>query len=177
MQLDITFLHPDRVLSPNASVPLTARGAKAHNLKRMAEKTKTRELARIKALVEASKLPQRNFPAKWLEVTWFYKGMKPDIDNVVARLKPLIDGCALAFGINDRDLELGRVRRVHTLDEQAGTLVLHFDTEEHQLFRLSEWQNAQATRQMSHEETMRYRQTIDEQCRIAHQMLFNNNGN
>jgi hypothetical protein len=124
--------------------------------------------------------------------------MKPDIDNVVARLKPLIDGCALAFGINDRDLELGRVRRVHTLDEQAGTLVLHFDTEEHKLFRLSEWQNArvcysknveneqqnvlsftgeQQTRQMSHDETMRYRKTIDEQCRIAHQMLFNNNGN
>jgi hypothetical protein len=58
--------------------------------------------------------------------------MKPDVDNVVARLKPLIDGCAQAFGINDRELELGRVRRVHTLGKEAGTLILHFNTDTEQ---------------------------------------------
>lgn len=176
MELNIVFNHPDRVLSPNASVPLTARGAKAHNIKRMAEKTKTRELARIKALVEVSKLPQRNFPAKWLEVTWFYKGMKPDIDNVVARLKPLIDGCAIAFGINDRDLELGRVRRVHTLDEQAGTLVLHFDTEEHKLFRLAEWQNARVCYSKNAENAQQKDLSFTGEQQ-THQDLFTANGN
>jgi hypothetical protein len=74
-------------------------------------------------------LPQRNFPAREVSVTWYYKGIIPDFDNVVARLKPLIDGCAMAFGINDRDLELGRVRRVHTLGKNAGKLFLIFDTE------------------------------------------------
>lgn len=174
MQLDISFLHPDRVLSPNASVPLTSRGAKAHNVKRMAEKTKTRELARIKALVAVSKLPQRNFPARWLDVTWYYKGTRPDVDNVVARLKPLIDGCAAAFGINDRDLELGRVRRAHTLDERAGTVVLHFDTEEHKLFRLSEWKKAQKTC-LARNGNDATQSTLP--CTSAHQDLFNTNGN
>ncbi len=129
MTLDIEFPHPDRVLSPNSNAPLTARGAKTHGIIKASVKTKTRNAAYLRALRAIATVPQRNFPAKLVEVTWYYKGMKPDVDNVVARLKPLIDGCALAFGINDRDLELGRVRRVHTLGKEAGTLVLHFDTE------------------------------------------------
>ena len=130
MKLELTFTHPDRVLSPNACAPLTARGARTHNLIKASTKTKTREAAYKKALIALNTVPQRIFPARLVEVTWYYKGMKPDVDNVVARLKPLIDGCAQAFGINDRDLELGRVRRVHTLDKNlTGTLILHFDTE------------------------------------------------
>lgn len=129
MNLDIEFPHPDRMLSPNTQVPLTARGARVHNLKRVEAKKKAREGAFLRAFAATLNLPQRNFPAREVSVTWFFKGMMPDIDNVVARLKPLIDGCAMAFGINDRDLELGRVRRVHTLEKQAGTLILHFNTE------------------------------------------------
>lgn len=133
MKLDIDFPHPDRVLSPNTQVPLTARGARVHNLKRAAAKAKAREGAFGRAFAATLKLPQRNFPAREVSCTWYYKGVKPDVDNVVARLKPLIDGCAMAFGINDRELELGRVRRVHTLGKQAGTLILHFDTELNEL--------------------------------------------
>lgn len=102
-----------------------------HGIIKASVKTKTRNAAYLRALRAIATVPQRNFPAKLVEVTWYYKGMKPDVDNVVARLKPLIDGCSMAFGINDRDLELGRVRRVHTLGKEAGTLVLHFDTESH----------------------------------------------
>jgi hypothetical protein len=62
--------------------------------------------------------------------TWFYKrGVPPDVDNVVARLKPLLDGCAQAFGVNDRDFEDITVRRVKTLAADAGTVTLVFDTE------------------------------------------------
>ena len=129
MKLDISFHHPDKLLSPNSRVPLTARGARGHNIKRTKMKTKTRNAAYMRALCALNNVPERNFPAKMVDVTWFYKGVKPDFDNVVARLKPIIDGCAMAFGINDRDLELGRVRRVHTLGAQAGTIILHFDTE------------------------------------------------
>ena len=129
MKLDITFPHPDRILSPNGGAPLTTRGAKGHALAKMGVKMKTRDSAFICAMQALNTVPQRNFPAREFSATWYYKGVIPDIDNVVARLKPLLDGCAQAFGINDRDLELGRVRRVHTLGKQAGTLVLHFDTE------------------------------------------------
>lgn len=129
MKLDIEFPHPDRVLSPNANAPLTTGGARMHGIVKTSAKTKTRNSAYLRALRALATVPNRYFPAKSVEVTWYYKGTKPDVDNVVARLKPLIDGCAMAFGINDRDLEWGRVRRVHTLGKQAGTLILHFNTE------------------------------------------------
>lgn len=128
MKLDIEFPHPDRVLSPNSHAPLTARGAKTHGIIKASMKTKTRNAAYLRALRALATVPQRNFPARLVEVTWYYKGVKPDVDNVVARLKPLIDGCSMAFGINDRELELGRVCRVHTLGKEAKTLILHFDT-------------------------------------------------
>lgn len=129
MKLEIEFPHPDEILSPNTQVPLTLRGARVHNIKKVKAKKKARENAFLRALAATLSLPQRNFPAREFDVTWYYKGPRPDIDNVVARLKPLIDGCSKAFGINDRDLELGKTRRVHTLGEKAGTLVLSFSTE------------------------------------------------
>lgn len=131
MKLDIEFPHPDRILGPNGGAPLTTRGAQKHAIVKMSTKMKTRDSAFVRALKALDSVPQRNFPAREFSATWYYKGIIPDIDNVVARLKPLIDGCAQAFGINDRDLELGRVRRVHTLGKEAGTLVLHFDTDLH----------------------------------------------
>lgn len=116
-----------------AAPPLTTRGAKGHALAKMGVKMKTRDSAFVRAMQALNTVPQRNFPAREFSVTWYYKGVIPDIDNVVARLKPLLDGCAQAFGINDRYLELGRVRRVHTLDKRAKTLILSFDTELHEI--------------------------------------------
>ena len=129
MKLAITFPHPDRALSPNGQVPLTARAAVVCNRKRVALKGATRQAAFVTAMRALHSVPQRNMPAKVVSCEWLYKGRKPDVDNIVARLKPLIDGCCQAFGIDDRELELGSVRRVHTLGEEAGTVILTFDTE------------------------------------------------
>ena len=129
MILAIQFPHPDRALSPNGQVPLTARGALMCNRKRVALKGATRQAAFVQANKALNSVPQRNMPAREVSVVWKYKGRIPDVDNIVARLKPLIDGCCQAFGIDDRQLELGRVRRVHTLGDDAGTVTLTFNTE------------------------------------------------
>lgn len=129
MKITIKFPHPDRALSLNSQVPLNARAAVVCNRKRVALKGATRRAAYLEALKVMNYMPQRNFPAKKLDVIWFYKGRMPDVDNVVARLKPLIDGCCDAFCIDDRELELGGVRRMHTLGEDALTVALTFDTE------------------------------------------------
>lgn len=125
--LSITFPHPDRAISPNGSVPLSARAAKVQNLKKVACKKATREAAYLSALKELMRsAPQMAFIPVVVSCDWVYKGIKPDLDNVVARLKPLIDGCCRAFGCDDRELELGRVRRIHSLGKDAGTLTLTF---------------------------------------------------
>jgi hypothetical protein len=129
MKLAITFPHPDRALSPNSSVPLTTKAAVVCNRKRVALKGATRQAAFVQALNATMQFPQRNFPARSYEVRWMYKGRIPDVDNIVARLKPLIDGCCQAFGIDDRELELGRVRRIHTLGADAGHVEIVFSTD------------------------------------------------
>lgn len=129
MKLEITFPHPDRAISPNGQVPLTERGAVICNRKRVALKGATRQAAFTEAMKAMQFMPQRNFPARSYEVEWRYKGRIPDVDNIVARMKPLIDGCCQAFGIDDRYLELGRVKRVHSLGADAGTVILSFSTE------------------------------------------------
>lgn len=129
MKLEITFPHPDSKLGLNGSLPTDPRAASARNRARIGLKMKTRNAAYLRALAALKDVPQRNFPARQVDVCWVYKGMRPDVDGVVTRLKPLIDGCAKAFGINDRDLELGRVRRVHSLGNDAGSVILTFDTE------------------------------------------------
>lgn len=130
MTLTISFPHPPKQLSPNGKVPLLARAAAKLNAMKINLKKTTRDGAYLRAISALNHVPQRNFPAKQVEVTWYYKrGVPPDVDNVVARLKPLLDGCAEAFGINDRDFESISVRRVHTKSGLAGTLDLTFDTE------------------------------------------------
>lgn len=130
MKLSISFPHPPAGLSPNAKAPLQPRAAAGLNARKMRLKMETRNAAFVRALAATNDVPQRNFKARRVSATWYYKlGVAPDVDNVVARLKPLLDGCAQAFGINDRDLEDISVRRVKTLGPDAGTVTLEFDTE------------------------------------------------
>lgn len=129
MKLALCFTHPKRELSPNGQLPLTAKGAMVANRKKVALKGATRNAAYLQTLSQMSREGLSTFPARSVSVEWRYKGRIPDVDNVVARLKPLLDGCCHAFGIDDRYLELGWVRRVHT-KENAGTVILHFNTEE-----------------------------------------------
>ena len=129
MKLTITFPHPPSLLSLNGSMPTDPRAASARNRARIGVKMKTRDAAFVEANQAMHYMPQRNFPAKRVEVLWYYKGIKPDVDGIVTRCKALLDGCAKAFGVDDRDFEDIRVRRVHTLGEKAKTVDITFDTE------------------------------------------------
>lgn len=130
MKLTIQFPHPDRAISPNGQVPLTRQGAIRMNYKKVALKRATRNAAYLEAKNAMQYILHRGLfvPHKY-DIVWRYKGRKPDVDNIVARTKPLIDGCCKAFGIDDRDLELGRVDRVHTKGREAGTVLLIFEEE------------------------------------------------
>lgn len=129
MKLEITFPHPPHILSANASMPRDGGAAGRLNGAKIGAKIKTREAACASAINALAGIAETYFPARLLSVEWYYsRGVKPDVDGVVARLKPLLDGCAKAFGINDRDIELGFVRRI--ADKTAGgTVKLIFDTE------------------------------------------------
>jgi len=130
MNLTLNFPHPPAALSPNSKVPLRPHAAAGMNARKMRAKMDTRNAAFVRALAATQAFPQRNFPARSVSVVWYYKlGVAPDVDNVVARLKPILDGCAQAFGINDRDLESITVRREKTLGPLAGTLDLSFFAE------------------------------------------------
>lgn len=129
MQISIDFPHPDAVLGPNSYVPANARAVARKNALKFRVKGETRRMAYLRALQASFYMPQRCFPARTYEVHWYYKGRKPDADNIVARLKPILDGCAEAFGIDDRELELAGVHRVHTLGDMAGKVVIIFKTE------------------------------------------------
>lgn len=130
MKLEIVFPHPPHVLSANARLPRNSAAAGKLNGAKIGAKMKTRDAARASAAAALAGIMQDRFPASVMSVEWYYKrGVKPDVDGVVTRMKPLLDGCALAFGINDRDIELGSVRRIRDL-ENGGTVKLIFDTEE-----------------------------------------------
>lgn len=129
MKVSVLFNHPRAELGANGKSPLLARAAAAKNALKMRLVAETRHRAFVEARRAMQYMPQGNFAAKEVAITWFYKGVRPDVDGVVTRCKALIDGCCDAFGVNDRELELGRVRRVHSLHEMAGTVELEFADE------------------------------------------------
>lgn len=129
MKVAISFVHPDGVLAPNASFPLQPRAAAAKNALRMRRKAEVRADARVRAEEVLQVMGVERFVPCCVDVRWFYRGVCPDVDNVVARLKPLLDGCADAFGVDDRCLELGRVQRVHALGELGCEVELVFSDE------------------------------------------------
>ena len=72
------------------------------------------------------------FVPRVYDVVWFYsRGVEPDADNVVGRCKPILDGCADAFGVDDRWWRLGEVRRVKVAcgAAEAGHVVVVFHDE------------------------------------------------
>lgn len=109
----ISLPHGNKVLSPNASVPKTAKGVFAMARK----KQKARRTARMLAwAVALEALAGRMVRPNRYMVRWFYKyGDPPDDDNAVGRCKAYMDGACLAMGINDRDLRLVGVERVKDL--------------------------------------------------------------
>ena len=110
MGLVITLPHPPQRLGANGSRGTSYGAVVALNLLR-----KEAREAGYAACLEA--LKQRGVPAfkpAAYFIEWRYWGtVKPDVDNIVARLKSVLDGCSAAFGVDDRHLELAGVSRVH----------------------------------------------------------------
>ena len=109
----ISLPHGNKVLSPNAPVPKSAKGIFTMARKKQKAKRTARTLAwavTLEALAGREVRPNRYM------LRWFYKyGDPPDDDNAVGRCKAYLDGVCLALKINDRDLRLVGVERVKDL--------------------------------------------------------------
>lgn len=105
--LTITLPHPPKQLRPN-------RGG--HWRAKLDPKRIAREEACSKATAALRHAGDALVPYTPVgySVRWYYWGtLKPDSDNVLASCKAYLDGIATALGVNDRDLECGRIERVH----------------------------------------------------------------
>lgn len=121
--LTITLPHTPRVLSPNASTPLTRGGAIVANKKKVSAKRRARHMA----WAETYKvLNGRKFLPSFYTVRWFYKGPEPDDDNVLSRCKYYKDGACAAMGIDDKVLKCRGIDIVHDLS-RAGKVDIVFE--------------------------------------------------
>lgn len=115
MKLTVIVSKPEN--AANASRPLTQMAAVRANYARIAAKRRERNNGWMAARRALCTLPcdeqgRVAFVPLGYRIIWPYKGVRPDADNVVARMKHALDGCALAFNLNDRDLDLLGVERV-----------------------------------------------------------------
>lgn len=116
MKLMVDVLKPENKANP--SRPLTRLAAVRANYARMSARRKERDAGWHAARRALCTLPcdadgRVAFVPRGYRIIWPYKTRTwmPDVDNVVARCKSVLDGCAMAFNINDRDLELRGVQR------------------------------------------------------------------
>jgi hypothetical protein len=119
----LLFRQPPWVLRPNGRGHWGERARVAKRLRVQAR------LMAMAVLRKDSAAWEGWVPASY-DITWFFwAGLGPDADNVVASCKALIDGCADAFGVNDRELELGHVCRVKVkrCDVRAGYVNICFN--------------------------------------------------
>lgn len=115
MKLRVQVIKPENVA--NASRPLSRQAAVRANYARIAAKKRERNDGWMAARRALYTLPcdadgRVAYVPLGYRIIWPYKGTCPDADNVVARMKHVLDGCALAFNLNDRDLDLLGVERV-----------------------------------------------------------------
>lgn len=114
MKLTVIVSKPEN--KANASMPLTQVAAVRANYARIAAKRRERNNGWMAARRALCTLPcdeqgRVAFVPLGYRIIWPYKGACPDADNVVARMKHVLDGCALAFNMDDRDLDLFGVER------------------------------------------------------------------
>lgn len=122
MNLLVTILKPEN--KANACRPLTREAAVRANYARMAAKKRERNDGWMAARRALCTLPcdaegRVDFTPLGYRIIWPYKGTRPDADNIVARIKNNLDGCAMAFNVNDRDLDLLGVERLHYLEARS----------------------------------------------------------
>lgn len=121
VKLSAEFIHPQNLANLSRSC-INPRAAIAQNNKIARLHRQARETAAILWLQVArahwGETGQNlvGLTPMYYTIEWFFRGTRPDVDNVVARCKPLLDGAQNALKFNDRDLELGAVWRTHTTD-------------------------------------------------------------
>lgn len=104
-KMQLLFEQPCYEMSPNGRLHW---GQKARLVRKVRTSSKLLTLAVVRAYAEFE-----GFEPNEYDITWYYTyGVEPDEDNVVARLKPILDGCADALKVNDRDWHLGVLERV-----------------------------------------------------------------
>ena len=121
IRLRAEFIHPQNLAnSPHSTI--NSRAAITQNRKRACLHRQARDTAAILWLQAARKLfSDRNINVigltpKYYTIEWVFRGVRPDVDNVVARCKPLLDGAQNALKFNDRDLDLGAVWRTRAAE-------------------------------------------------------------
>ena len=102
---------PAATLSPNSVCGTTPQGVWQMHLAHVGAVKKARKQAW--QLATAAHAPE-GFQPREYTLVWYYKGAKRDADNCLASCKAYLDGCADAWGSNDRDWECGGIRRVHS---------------------------------------------------------------
>lgn len=118
----IRLAKPEAALSPNSVCGSTPDGVWKNHLIHIGAKKRARKRAQ-----QAAGLVQRD--ADWTpreySLVWYFWGTKRDVDNCLASCKAYLDGCADAFGVNDRDWECAGIRRVRCR-ELSGFIELRF---------------------------------------------------
>ena len=113
---------PERYLTPNCVTGSDAAGVWKVLLMHIGAKKRARKLAAVAAAAVCC--PEGWRPLEYVLV-WYYYGQKSDADNCLSSCKAYLDGCAAAWGCNDRDWECAGVRRVRD-KELCGCVELRF---------------------------------------------------
>lgn len=121
----VVLPHTDVMLSPNQNVPLAPKAAAAANRERARKKKVARTFAYLTAKAQGVN-GQTPRPDAYC-IRWFYKGGRPDLDNLPTRCKAYLDGVCQALNMDDGDIEEMVVIRERSL-KRAGEVMLSFGT-------------------------------------------------
>ena len=101
----IELPHPSGKLGGNGRVHWSVKHKLSHAVK---------VAAKLLALrcIEEHGYPVTESPSRY-RVQWFYKGCRPDDDNVLSRCKYVKDGMCEALGIDDAQLSLDGIELLH----------------------------------------------------------------
>ena len=95
--------HPSVNLSPNGRPHWAAKAKEADEVKR-------RTYAYLERMDYMASADPRNY-----KVLWMYKGVEPDDDNIICRVKYVRDAIAEYYGINDRTMRVAGVETVNMM--------------------------------------------------------------
>ena len=111
MTLIVTLPHPAKELRPNGRPHFMARARAKKAARKEAYYTALAELRKAMETIY-DRAPIIFVPTHYTLI-WVYWGPVPDEDNCLAACKAYLDGCADAFGVNDKTLSCAGIERVH----------------------------------------------------------------